>query len=541
MLTRRGLARAAAGLTTIAALGLALPTAASAQSVLRVGITGADVPLTSGQTDSGAEGMRFIGYTVYDALINWVSASEPGQPAAVQPGLATAWRVLEEDPTKWVFDIRQGVQFHDGSPFTAETAVWNLDKILDEDAPQYDPKQALQGRIRVPAIVSYQALDTYTLEVTTDVPNALLPYQISWILMSSPAQWEAVGRDWDAFARSPSGTGPFRLLELVPRERAVLEPFDGYWDPAQVASFDQLVVMPIPESGTRLSALLSDQVDWIEQPAPDALDRLRSSGFQIFTGNPSNNWTYQFSFEEGSPWRDERIRKAANLAIDRDSMRAILNGLLNPASGFVTTASPWFGHPTFEVRYDPDEARRLLAEAGYSPENPLTTKALITSSESAQPRSVAMNEFVQQNLRDVGINLEFEVLEWNTLLAAWRAGARDPQSLGAHAVNIPFGIQDPFQALERYVRSDLVAPIGVNWGYYSDPEMDALLKEASQTFDAAAQDEILARTHEKFVNEALFLFLSHDVMTIAVNERVQGFLHPEELVTRINFAAITLQ
>ena len=118
---------------------------AHAQGTLRIGMTASDIPLTTGQTDQGGEGMRFMGYTVYDALINWdlSSADKPSDSSRAwrRAGRSTSRR----DKTKWIFKLREGVKFHDGSEFTAEAVVWNLDKILKKDAPQFDPRQSAQG------------------------------------------------------------------------------------------------------------------------------------------------------------------------------------------------------------------------------------------------------------------------------------------------------------------------------------------------------------------------------------------------------------
>src|SRR5579859_1929108 len=110
-----------------------------AQGTLRIGMTAADIPLTTGQTDQGGEGMRFMGYTVYDGLVNWdLSASD--KPSDLVPGLAASYGVDPADTskTRWIFKLREGVKFHDGSELTAEAVVWNFDKLLKNDAPQYD-------------------------------------------------------------------------------------------------------------------------------------------------------------------------------------------------------------------------------------------------------------------------------------------------------------------------------------------------------------------------------------------------------------------
>src|SRR5690349_24656237 len=103
---------------TLATFVIAGTSAASAQGTLRIGMTAADIPLTTGQTDQGGEGMRFMGYTVYDGLINW-DLSSADKPSVLTPGLATSWKIDDSDRTRWIFTLRQGVKFHDGSEFKA--------------------------------------------------------------------------------------------------------------------------------------------------------------------------------------------------------------------------------------------------------------------------------------------------------------------------------------------------------------------------------------------------------------------------------------
>ncbi len=128
-----------------------------AQGTLRIGMTAADIPLTTGQPDQGGEGQRFMGLTVYDALVHW-DLTKADKPSTLIPGLAASWSVDAADRTKWTFRIRDGVKFHDGSELTAEAVVWNFDKLLKQDAPQFDQRQASQGRSRIPAIASIERL-----------------------------------------------------------------------------------------------------------------------------------------------------------------------------------------------------------------------------------------------------------------------------------------------------------------------------------------------------------------------------------------------
>jgi ABC-type transport system substrate-binding protein len=301
-------------------------------------------------------------------------------------------------------------------------------------------------------------------------------------------------------------------------------PNKEYWDKARVPKLDKLVLLPLPEPNARVAALRAGQVDWIEAPAPDAVASLKSAGFKIITNAYPHNWTWHLSRVEGSPWNDIRVRKAANLAIDREGMQELLSGLMIPAEGFMPPGHQWFGKPTFKLKYEPAEAKKLLKEAGYGPDKPLVLKALISPSGSGQMQPLPMNEFIQQNLAEVGIKVDFEVVEWNQLINIWRAGATDPSAKGGQSLNFTYFIQDPFTGFIRHMQCNLKAPSGTNWGHYCDPEMDKLLDEVRNSFDPKEQTTVLQKVHEKMVNEALFLMVTHDVNARALSPKVKNFV-----------------
>ena len=149
---------------------------------------------------------------------------------------------------------------------------------------------------------------------------------------------------------------------------------------------------------------------------------------------------------------------------------------------------------------------------------------MIPGQGSGMMQPLPMNEAIQENLREVGIAVEYEVMEWNALVNAWRAGSRDPLSRGVHALNYSYFSQDPFTALIRHVDSALVAPRGTNWGHTADAELDAVCKGLRETFDPAAQDALMARGHQRIVDEAMFLFVAHDLNARAMSPRVRGFV-----------------
>jgi ABC-type transport system substrate-binding protein len=205
-------------------------------------------------------------------------------------------------------------------------------------------------------------------------------------------------------------------------------------------------------------------------------------------------------------------------------MTQLLGGLMQPAVGLLTPSSPWFGTPSFRIRHDVAEARRLMAEVGFTPQRPLQTKVLIPAQGSGMMQPIPMNEAIQQGLREAGIAVTFEVVEWNALQAAWRAGSRDPLSRGASAHNNSYFSQDPFTALIRHLDSSLVTPRGTNWGWYQDATMDGLFERMRTGFAEGAIDRAAAEAHAKIVDDALFLFVAHDLNARAMHPRVRGFV-----------------
>jgi ABC-type transport system substrate-binding protein len=316
-------------------------------------------------------------------------------------------------------------------------------------------------------------------------------------------------------------------------------PNAAYWDKSRIPKLDKMILVPVPETNTRVAALRSGQLDWIEAPSPDAVKSITAAGFKIVTNAYPHNWTWHLSRVEGSPWNDIRVRKAANLAVDRQGMKELMAGLMIPAEGFFPPGHQWFGKPAFKLDYNPDEARRLLKEAGFTPEKLLVTKILIAPSGSGQMQPLPMNELIQQNLAEVGIKVNFEVVEWNQLINIWRAGAKDASARGATAMNYSYFIQDPFTGLVRHLQCDLAAPAGTNWGYYCDKEMDAMFAEVRATFDPAAQTAILQKIHEKYVNDALFLMVTHDVNARAMSPKVKGFVQAQNWFQ--DFSPITME
>ncbi|PZA11345.1 ABC transporter substrate-binding protein [Rhodopseudomonas palustris] len=517
-----------------------MPSLASAESVLRIGMTAADIPRTLGQPDQGFEGNRFTGLTMYDGLTMW-DLSSATKASVVIPGLATEWKVKDDDHTKWIFKLRPGVKFHDGSDFNADAVVWNVDKVLNKEAPQYDPSQIGVTASRMPTLVSAKKIDDMTVELTTKEPDSFLPINLTNLFIASPTKWKALydkaeGADakakstaaWAAFAKDASGTGPWKMAKFTPRERLELVKNDGYWDKNRIPHVDRMVLLPMPEANARTAALLSGQVDWIEAPAPDAVKEIESRGFKIEKNEQPHVWPWQFSRIEGSPWNDIRVRRAANLCIDREGMRdGLLAGLMVPATGTFEPGHPWRGKPSFQIKYDLPAAQKLMKEAGYGPNKKLTVKVQTSASGSGQMLPLPMNEYLQQALAECYFDVKLDVIEWNTLFTNWRRGVKDPSANGSDAINVTYAAMDPFFALVRFLQSSMAPPVSNNWGYINNPKFDELVKKARTTFDDKQRDEVLAELNAASIDDAAFLYVAHDVGPRALSPKIKGFVQPK--------------
>ncbi len=522
------------------------------EKVLRIGMTAADIPRTHGQPDQGFEGNRFTGIPMFDALTAW-DLSSADKASVVIPGLATEWAVHASDKTKWTFKLRPGVKFHDGSPFNADAVVWNVEKVLNRDASHFDASQVGVTVSRMPTLRTARKIDDLTVELTTSEPDSFLPINLTNLFMASPTHWatklaavppsvtEAAARStqaWAAFAADPSGTGPFRGVRLQPRERFEMVANKAYWDPKRTPKIDRVVLLPLADANARTAALLSGQVDWIESPAPDALPRIKSGPFTVYANPQPHVWPWQFSFIEGSPWLDKRTRQAANLCVNRTELQTLLGGLMGLPKGSVSPDHPWWGNPTFDIKYDPAAAKAMMTAAGYSASKPMKVKVLTSASGSGQMQPIPMNEFLQQALKECFFDVELDVIEWNAVFTNWREGAKDPKARGANAINVTFATMDPFFAMVRFVSTKTFPPVSNNWGFFGNDEFDGLIAKARSTFDGTERDTALAALHKRIVEEAPFLWVAHDVGPRAMTSKVKGVVQPKSWF--IDIAPMTL-
>jgi len=467
---------------------------AIAETTLRIGMTASDIPTATGLPNNGFEGMRFLGYPIFEGLVLW-DLTRTDRLATLRPGLAEKWEQDPEDNKTWIFHLRKGVKFHDGTDFNADAVIWNLDRYFNSTSPQFEPPSSAMSRARVPVMGSYKKIDDQTVAITTTKPASYFPYMAVYLLFTSPASFEKAGHDWAKVASLPAaGTGPFRITKIVPRQEADLARWGGYWDAARTAKVDNVVLMPIPEANSRLAALRSGQVDWIEVPPADSI---------------------------------VRVRQALNYCIDREGLVSLLNGTAEPSVGWLKTSDPDFGEPANRYKFDPAKGKTLLAEAGYTPAKALSFKAMISNSGSGQMLPLPMNEFLQQNLKEAcGVNVEFDVIEWQVLLTAARATPDSPALQGAMALNISSPSSDA-GVMARYFSAANFSPNGFNFEQWKDDEFEGALKTISEATDPKVISAAYRKAHERLVDNPPWLYIVHDLNPRAMSPKVRGFVSPQ--------------
>jgi peptide/nickel transport system substrate-binding protein len=502
--------------------------AATAETTLRIAMTASDIPTATGLPNNGFEGMRFLGYPIFEGLVLW-DLTRTDRLAPLRPGLAEKWEQDPSDSKTWIFHLRHGVKFHDGTDFNADAVIWNLDRYFNNASPQFEAPSSAMSRARVPLMGSYRKIDDNTVAITTTKPASYFPYMAVYLLFTSPASFEKAGHDWGKVATLPAaGTGPFRITKIVPRQEADLARWDGYWDASKMAKVDNVVLMPIPEANSRLAALRSGQVDWIEVPPPDGIDSLKSAGFTITTGSYPHVWPWFYNIgATNSPFRDVRVRQALNYCIDRDGLVSLLNGTAEPSVGWLKTSDPAFGSPVNHYKFDPAKGKALLAEAGYTAAKPLSFKAMISNSGSGQMLPLPMNEFLQQNLKEAcGVNVEFDVIEWQVLLTAARATPDSPSLQGAMVLNISSPSSDA-GVMARYFAAANFSPNGFNFEQWKDDAFEDALKTIAEATDPAVIAAAYRKAHERLVDNPPWLYIVHDLNPRAMSPKVKGFVSPQ--------------
>ena len=444
----------------------------------------------------------FLG-NVYEGLVR------RNPDLTIAPELAESWEMVS--PTQWRFHLRQGVSFHDGSPFTADDVIFSADRVRAGDS---DFKNRLSGVTKVVKV------DDYTVDFITAEPNPILHFTWpNWYIMSKT--WaEANGvadasraTDVENFATlHANGTGPFKLVTREPGIKTTLEANDGWWNEANKAgNVESVTYTPLPNDATRVAALLSGQMDMVYPIPVQDIPRLEAAPNVKVIAGPEvrtmyltmNQWkdTLPGSAVEGeNPFKDQRVREAVYRAIDIDLInQRIMRGQATAAALMVAPGVNGFTDQIERYAYDPEKSKALLAEAGY----PDGFKLTFQCSNDMYLNDEAICLAISSMLARVGIEADTNVQARAQYLEAVLSPNMDfglamlgttPASLDSHIALFSLHMcprlseDRPIWAADDI--KSLVAGTS-NYAGYCNPEVDALSKQILSETDEAKRDELI--------------------------------------------------
>ena len=429
-------------------------------------------------------------HNIYMSLFEGLVSYDPESLDAV-PGTAESWEV-SDDALTWTFHLRENAVWSDGVPVTAQQFVDSWLRFLDPETAAiyaYLPGMVIKGAAEYnageagPEAVAIRALDdhTFQFELTGPAPyvlGMLSHYAFAVVPMHAI---EKYGDEWTRPENMVSN-GPFNLKSWTPQDKLIVEKSDTYWDRDNV-KLDEVVFYPIDDLNTATNMYLNGELDWIQEVPPNQLEKMK-----LDDGYMTNATfiTYYYKMNQTkAPYNDVRVRKALTLAIDRQELvDKVTRGGEFPAYG-LTPPLPGLYPAVVGFEEDADEARRLLAEAGF-PDGKGFPKATILYNTNERHKAIA--QYVQQKWTEVlGIEVQIENQEWATYLDNMQNQNFDIARSGWQGDYV-----DPNTFLTDLLHSES----GNNDGRYANPEYDALLAKAAAMPGGKARFDVLRQAEE---------------------------------------------
>jgi len=426
----------------------------------------------------------------------------------IVPELAADYPEVSEDSKVWVIKLREGVTFHDGTPFNAEAVKANLDRLRNPD------NQLVRASLMAD-IESVDVLGEYEVKITLKRSfGAFLANLAHYAgMMHSPASLADPNRD---VAREPVGTGPYKFVEWVPGDRIAMERNPDYWGGAPY--FKRIEFRPVPEDSTRVMMLESGDVDCIYPVAVHDVESLRNNpDFTVQSVPSMTNLHFQINMLKPY-FQDVRVRHALNYAIDLDAIAD--NLYLGQAVPLDSPISPaLFGHASIGAYpYDPDKARSLLADAGFEP-GELNIEMWVPDGRYLKGTEVA--EAVANYLSDVGVNVTISKFETATYWDFFKKGPDEAQHDLLMLGWAP-STGDPDWGMRPMFHSDMWPPTSWGAAFYENEEVDRLLIEAMKAADLDSRADLYRQAQGIIMEDAPWIFLVAYNVTGAWDADIEG-------------------
>jgi len=421
----------------------------------------------------------------------------------IVPVLATGWSV-SPDKKSWTFSLRPNVKFANGARFTAKSIQFAFERMMD-------PATASPARSLFMAVDRVEAPDDLTVKFITKVPfpDLLLSLAQPNLLAYEPAHTKKLSLK--EYARNPMGTGPFMLKEWIPGDRAVFVPNPHFWGPPP--GVDSIVIKPVPEGAARAAMLRTGEADIAVELPPEEMRNLEGDPDIVLKKIDS---MYQISYElnntkENPPLANKLVRQALNYAVDKDAIvKTLLMGLGAP---MVSPFGPGMGfRATFEpYRYNPEKARKLLAEAGY----PHGFKLTLATPSGRYLKDKEVTEAVQGYLQAVGVQAEVRVFEWSPYMTfIHKDEAREAFMVGRATPSPDFTTTRLFSK----------SAIGLyNAAKFWREKIEELMVKARSSFDAKERTEWYRQIQAIVWEEAPWVFLHNQKALVGTRKNVEGY------------------
>jgi glutathione transport system substrate-binding protein len=435
--------------------------------------------------------------TFYEGLLTF------DQHMQIQPLLATKWEVSSDGLT-YTFTLRQGVKFSDGTPFDAQAAKVNFDRLRD-------PNNHLQRYSLFSMIKDVKVVDDHTVQVVLDHPFSAFIYDVAHpaAMMISPKALQQYGNQ--GIATHPVGTGPFTFVEWVHGDHITVKKNPDYWQPGK-PYVDQIVFKDVPDASQRLAMLKTGEAQFVYPVSPVDAKALAGNSAVKVSNDPSIYVTYVAMNELHKPFDDQRVRLALNYAVDK---QALIDSLYQGyASLMHSEIAPqvWGYKDVGTYPFDLAKAKALLAQAGYP--TGFSTTLWSANDSFTQQRDV----FIQQQLAQVGVKVTIQAMETGTFLSSVMQPA-DQNKAQLVLLGWSPSTGDADWGLRSQLSKTTEPPNGYDVSFYSNPQVEQLLQAALQTTDPTQRANDYAQVQQLVFQDAPWIWLvsPNNISAMAAN------------------------
>ncbi len=440
----------------------------------------------------------------------------------VEPALATGWQ--QNSPTEWRFNLRRNVKFHDGTPFTADDVLFSFDRVKNSNSSM---------TIYITGVREVRKVDDFTVDFILERPVPILLRNIidfrimsrSWAQKNRSERAQDLKNKEETYAsRNTNGTGPYLIKSWSPDQRVVLERNKSWWD-SDIGNVEEVVYTPIKQDATRIAALLSGEVDLVtDLPTQDVARLRQNSSIKILDGPEVRTMFVgldQFSDElkyspvtGKNPFKDVRVRKALNLAVDVEAIkRTTMRGLSVPAAILVAPGvNGWSADLDKREPFSLQQAKALLAEAGYPDGFEFTL-------DCPNNRYVNDEEICQALVgmwARMGVKVRLNAMPFSNFIPKI-------EKLDTSAYFLGWGVAtyDALYALQSLVRTRTTGADGnYNLGRVSNPKIDELIDAAKIESDASKRDTQLRTALKLTAENYHYVPIHHQVRPWAMKKSV---------------------